>query len=124
MIARRQLVVKVDAVEEALRSARREYRRDPSATVARLAELDIDGLPETINRQLFGEWARACSRLCRDRQLLHPLRYAPDPGRGVVLAREREDRPYAVVSALGMGEGWQPGTTVSERLVQRARPLR
>ncbi len=124
IIARRELAVKVDAAEEALRAARREYRHDPGAAVARLTGLDIDGLPDPLTRQVFGEWARACSRLCRDRSLIDPLRYAPDPGRGAVLARECDGAPYTVVSALGMDGRWQPGGTVPERLLQRARPLR
>jgi hypothetical protein len=124
IIARRELAVKIDAAEDALRAARREYRHDSSAAVARLTALDIDGLPDPLARQVFGEWARASSRLCRDRSLIAPLRYAPDPGRGVVLARERDGAPYTVVSALGMDPRWQPGSTVPERLLQRARPLR
>jgi hypothetical protein len=124
IIARRELAVKIDAAEDVLRAARRAYRHDPSAAVARLTALDVDGLPAPLARQVFGEWARAASRLCRDRSLLAPLRYAPDPGRGVVLARERDGAPYTVVSALGMDPRWEPGSTVPERLLERARPLR
>ena len=57
----------MDAAEEALWAARREYRRDPEAAVARLETLDVDGLPEDVARQVFGEWARTCARLCRER---------------------------------------------------------
>ena len=124
MIAQRELVVKMDAAEEALWAARREYRRDPEAAVARLETLDVDGLPEELARQVFGEWARACARLCRDRGIAEPLRYAPDPGRGAVIARESPDSGYVVVSALGMGPGWKAGVPVGERQVRRARPLR
>lgn len=124
IIARRELSVKVDAAEEALRVARREYRRDPDAAVARLVDLDTERLPDPLARQVFGEWARACSRLCRDRGLVDPLRYAPDPARGAILARERDDAPYTVLSALGLDDRWQPGAAAPERLVQRARPLR
>src|SRR5581483_10875360 len=124
IIARRELSVKVDAAEEALRVARREYRRDPNAAVARLVDLDTERLPDPLARQVFGEWARACSRLCRDRGLVDPLRYAPDPARGAILARERDDAPYTVLSALGLDDRWRPGATAPERLVQRARPLR
>ncbi len=124
IIARRELTVKVNAAENAIRAARREYRHDPVAAVARLAALEIDGLPDALARQVFGEWARACSRICRDRMLIDPLRYAPDPGCGAILAREREGAPYTVVSALGMEALWQPGSAVPERLLQRARPLR
>jgi hypothetical protein len=100
------------------------WRRDPAAAVARLEALDIDGLPEELGRQVFGAWAQACARLCRERGLAEPLRYAPDPGRGAVLARERAGAPYTVVSALGMGAGWQAGSGVGEGQVRRARPLR
>ena len=124
IIARRELSVKVDAAEGALRAARREYRRDPNAAVARLVDLDTERLPDPLARQVFGEWARACSRLCRDRSLVDPLRYAPDPARGAILARERDDAPYTVLSALGLDDRWQPGAAAPERFVQRARPLR
>lgn len=116
--------VKVNAAEEALWLARRETRRDPAAVVARLQVLDVDGLPDDLSRQVFGEWARACSRLCRERGLMEPLRYSPDPGRGAVIARGAADEPYVVVSALGLGPAWQPGSVVSERQIRRARPLR
>lgn len=124
IIAQRELTVKVDAAEEALWEARREYRRDASAAVARLETVDTDGLPEPLARQVFGAWARACSRLCRERGIVEPLRYAPDPGSGAVIARERPDGPYFVVSALGMGIGWHAGSPVGDRQVRRARPLR
>ena len=124
IIAQRKLAVKVDAVEATLWEARREYRRDPAIAVAQLEMLDVDGLPEPLACQVFGEWARACSRLCRERDFVEPLRYAPDPGRGAVLARETPGGAYIVVSALGMGSDWQAGSTVTERQVRRARPLR
>lgn len=124
IIAQRELFVKAEAAEDALWAARREWRRDPAAAVARLEALDIDGLPEELGRQVFGAWAQACARLCRERGLAEPLRYAPDPGRGAVIARERPGEPYVVVSALGMGSGWRPGSAVGERQVARARPLR
>ncbi|MDA8216292.1 MAG: hypothetical protein M0Z94_01595 [Dehalococcoidales bacterium] len=124
IIAQRELDVKLSAAEETLWAARREFRRDPAATLARLEALDVEGLPEDLTRQLFGEWARACARLCRDREIAEPLRYAPDPGRGAVIARESPGGSYVVVSALGMGPNWQPGSVVGERQVRRARPLR
>ncbi len=124
IIAQRELGVKLSVAEEVLWAARREFRRDPAATVARLEALDVDGLPDDIARQLFGEWARACSRLCRERETVEPLRYAPDPGRGAVIARESPGGSYIVVSALGMGPSWKPGSVVGERQVRRARPLR
>jgi hypothetical protein len=124
IIAQRELSVKADAVEKTVWEARRVYRHDPTAAVTQLESLDIDGLPESLAREVFGEWARACSRLCRERGIAEPLRYAPDPGRGAVLARESPDGAYVVVSALGMGPDWQAGSAVSERQVRRARPLR
>jgi len=124
IIAQRELTVKVDAVEEALWEARRLYRHDPATAVAQLEALNVDGLPEPVARQVFGEWARACSRLCRERGIAEPLRYAPDPGRGAVITRESPDGPYIVVTALGMGPDWQTGSTVGERQIRRARPLR
>lgn len=124
IIAQRERAVNVIAAEDTLRAARREYRRDPASAVARLEVLDVSGLPGSLARQVFGEWARACSRLCRERGTIEPLRYAPDPGRGAVLAREEPGGSYVVVSALGLGPGWQNGSVVGERQVQRARPLR
>ena len=123
MIAQRETAVKSLAAEEALWAVRRELRRSPAEAVARLEQLDVDGLPTPLAAQVFGEWARACARLCRERGLAEPLRYAPDPGRGAVLARESGGE-YVVVSALGMGAAWEAGAVVGERQVRRARPLR
>ena len=124
IIAHREMTVKADAVEEVLWEARRIYRRDPEAAVARLETLDVDGVPEPLARHVFGEWARACSRLCRERSIAEPLRFAPEPGRGAVLAKDDAGEGYHVVSSLGMGPSWQKGCVVSERQVRRARPLR
>lgn len=124
IIAQRALAVKVDAVETALWEARRVFRRDATGAVARLETLDIDGVPEPLTRQVFGEWARASARLCRERGVVEPLRYAPDPGRGAVIAREHPGGSYLVVSAVGMGPSWKTGAVVDERQVRRARPLR
>ncbi len=123
-IAQRERIVKVDEAEDALWDARRAWRRDPAAAVARLEALDPASLPEPLARQVFGAWAQACARLCRERGLAEPLRYAPDPGRGAVIAREEPGAPYTVVSALGMGGGWRPGSPVGEGQARRARPLR
>jgi hypothetical protein len=123
MIAQREAAVKGIAAEEVLWTVRRELRRSPAEPVARLEGLDVDGLPTPLAAQVFGEWARACGCLCRERGLAEPLRYAPDPGRGAVLACEGGGE-YVVVSALGMGPAWQFGLIVGERQVRRARPLR
>ncbi|HVA85574.1 MAG TPA: hypothetical protein VNF73_04540 [Candidatus Saccharimonadales bacterium] len=124
IIARRELAVKVTSAEEAIQAARRAYRRDPAGVIARLASLDVQGLPDEVSRQLFGEWARACRRLCCERGMAEPLRYAPDPGRGAILAKESAEGDYVVVSTLGLGPEWQVGRSVTPRIVERARPLR
>jgi hypothetical protein len=124
MVAQRRRAVKATAAEEAVVAAHREARRDPGAAVARLEALDVDGLPEPLARQVFGAWARACARLCLERGIGGALRYAPDPGRGAVLAPERPDGPYLVLSALGMGPAWVARATVDARYVRLARPLR
>jgi len=124
IITQRELAVKVSAAEETLVVARRTFRRDPAAAIAHLTDLDVTGLPESLARQVFGEWARACRRLCRVRGIADPLRYAPDPGCGAVVAREHPDHPYVVVSALGMGPTWSTGSVVDDRTLRRARPLR
>ena len=123
MIVQRELSVKLNAAEEALWEVRRNLRRDAEAAVAHLEDLDVAGLPEALAKQVFGEWARACSRLCRERGFTAPLRYSPDLGRGAVIARESSDACYTVVSALGMEPSWTPGSVVGERQIRRARPL-
>jgi hypothetical protein len=74
--------------------------------VARLEAIDVDGLPEDVARQVFGEWARTCARLCRERGIAEPLRYAPDPGRGAVIARTLGQRavPVALPGAKDVAE--------------------
>jgi hypothetical protein len=124
IIARREAVVKVSEAEDALWATRRVYRHDPASAMAQFEALDLEGIPEPLRRQVFGEWARACAYLCRQRELLEPLRYSPDPGRGAVLAKETADGPYVVVSALGLGPRWRAGAEVNERQLRRARPLR
>lgn len=123
IIAQQESQVKASAAEETLWVARRELRRDPQSAVRLLERLAPDGLPAALSRQVFGEWARACARLCRERGLAEPLRYAPEPGRGAVLARE-ETGAYVVVSALGLDEVWRPGNMASPQQVVRSRPLR
>ena len=124
MIAQRERAVKVAAAEEALWAARREHRHQPAEAVARLSALDVAGLPQPLAGQVFGEWARACARLCHERGIAAPLRYAPDPGRGAVLAPREAGEGYAVVSALGMDEHWRPGSVVGAGQARGARPLR
>ncbi|MFN8632905.1 MAG: hypothetical protein U0893_03555 [Chloroflexota bacterium] len=124
MIAQREMAVKSIAADEALWAVRRDLRRTPAEAVARLEAVDVDGLPSSLAAQVFGEWARAASRLCRERGIAEPLRYAPDPGRGAIVARDAGLGEYVVVTALGMGPAWTVGTVVGERQVRRARPLR
>jgi len=124
IIAQRELSVKVSIAEDVIWQARRVFRHDPAAAVACLEAVCVDGLPDELARQVFGEWARACSRLCRERGIAEPLRYAPEPGRGAVIGRKYPDEGYVVVSALGMWPEWQTGSPVGERHVRRARPLR
>lgn len=122
-LAQREFAARVTLVEDTLWQARRAFRHDPAAAVADLERLDLDDLPDPLARQVFGAWARACLRLCRDRGIVQPLRYAPRPGRGVVIARSHTSGYFVVVSALGMGDGWRVGAAVSERVVRCARPL-
>jgi hypothetical protein len=123
IIARRAQAVKSSLAEEALRLARRVYRQAPAEAVAHLETLDLAGLPERLRHQVTGLWTAACARLCRERGAEDPrLRYLPQPGVGVVLAREAAGQPYVVVSALGAR--FAVGEPVDERFVQRARPLR
>jgi hypothetical protein len=49
-------------------------------------------------------------------------RYTPATSRGVVFARRTLDRPFEVVSVLGLGE-WRPGQVVTEPLPRGAREL-
>lgn len=65
-IRQQEIDVKTSVAEETLWAARREYRRDPAGTVARLAAIDTADLPAALARQVFGTWARACARLCRE----------------------------------------------------------
>ena len=123
IIAQQESQVKASAAAETLWVARRELRRDPQSAVRLLERLAPDGLPAALSRQVFGEWARACARLCRERGLAEPLRYAPEAGRGAVLARE-ETGAYVVVSALGLDGAWQTGNTASPQQIGRSRPLR
>ena len=122
-IAERAMAVKVRRAEQALSVALGTYREDATGALAGLEALDVDGLPEELGKRVFGGWARVCSAVCTERGLVEPLRYARQQGHGVVFAREQLAGSYVVVSALGMGPGWQPGTPVDEAAIQRARPL-
>ena len=122
-IARRELIVKTAAAEEALWSARREYRRDPVTAVARLESLDLNGLDGELVKQVFAIWFRAGARLCQVRELQDALRCSAGFGRAFVAARERSDGPHVVVSALGMGSLCLAGAFPNARLMATAQPL-
>lgn len=122
MIHHRLVAVKVDAVEETLRQARRDYRQAPADALRRLEQVDLQGLPESLLQQLKGVWAAACARVCKERQAAAFLRYLPQPAYGVVVAREAAGE-YRVVSALGPST-FRVGAPVDEAFVRRAHPLR
>lgn len=111
------------AAEAALPVAFPALRRQPEAAVRRLERLEVDGLPEALARRVFGAWAEGCARLCRERGVADPLRYAPDPGRGLVLIPDGADG-YTVLSAFGCGDRYPAGSPAPASLVRRARPLR
>ena len=100
------------------------FRIGARASRAEYDELSLTNFLAEISLRPSMAWARACSRLCRERGVIVTLRYAPEPGRGAVLAREEPGGSYVVVSALGLSPDWQNGSVVGERQVQRARPLR
>lgn len=122
-IARAEIEVKAEQAEDALWDARRSYHKDPAAALSRLEALDVDGLPQELGCQVFGQWARTAARVCREREIREPVRYTPGLGRGAVLVRH-ESGAYQVVSAIGMGPRWAPGALVGERYGRWSRPLR
>jgi hypothetical protein len=118
------LHVRTAPAEEALSAVvRRPYRDDPEAAVARLAAVDMQGLPEDLARRIFGVWSKTCLNLVRQSGMHDPRRYSAATSRGVIIARRTPDGPYQVVSALGL-DGWQIGEEVkAERIIDAARPL-
>ena len=114
----------VAPAEAALRDVlRRPYRDDPEAAVARLAEVDTNGLPDDLARRLFGLWSNTCYRVVQQRGWHTPKRHAPFTSRGIVFARPTPEGPDTTVSALGMPE-WRPGDIVTDqRVLRAARPL-
>jgi len=101
---------------------RRPYRDDPEATVARLASVQMDGLPDDLAPRVFGLWSNACAQLIQQRGWHQPYRYAPATSRSVVFARSAPEGPYEVVSALGSPD-WQPGQLVVGSLPRGVREL-
>lgn len=102
---------------------RRPFREDPEAVMARLAELNMDNLPEDLARRVFGLWSNACYRVVQQRGWLEPKRHAPFSSRGMIHARPMSDGPATTVSSLGMPE-WRPGDVVrDQRVLRGSRPL-
>ena len=122
MLRQRVAAGKIGAAEEALRDARRSYRRAPAEAINRLEQVDLQALPEQLLQQVKGVWAAACARVCKERQATAFLRYLPQPAYGVVIAQEAAGE-YRVVSALG-ASSLQAGATVDETFVRRAHLLR
>lgn len=118
-----QLVV--GPAQDALREASgRALRQDPEWAVGRLAGIQMDGLPETLARQVFGVWSNACWHLVQQRGWHEPQRYSPATSRGAVLARRTPESPDEVVSCVGMGPTWHVGDVVTDaRILRAARPL-
>ncbi len=114
----------IEPAETALRDAlRRPYRDDPEAAVARLAEINMDGLPDDLARRVFGLWSNACARAVQQRGWLEPRRHAPLTSRGMVFARPTADDSNRVASVLGVSD-YQPGDPVTDqRVIRASRPL-
>jgi hypothetical protein len=114
----------VAPAEQALSDiVRPQYRDDPEAVVARLAQLDPTKLPEDLARRVFGRWSNACYSVIQQRGWHTPKRHAPFIGRGMIFARQTPEGSDTTVSSLGMSEWW-PGKVVTEAFVLRmARPL-
>ena len=115
----------VAPAEAALREVRsRAGRGDPEWAMARLAEVDLAGLPDDLGRQLVAVWLDTCFKVVQQRGWHEPLWYVPPRTRGVViLARAMSDADYQVVKSVGL-DGWTEGEVVTSVAVLRAaRPL-
>lgn len=122
-LRQRQLQYRIDGATTALPTAYRDLRRQPEEAMRRLEGLDVAGLPDDLARRVFGAWAEACARLCREQGIDAPLRYAPDPGCGLVLMPDGKGG-HTVLSALGFGARFPVGTKAPDQVVRRSRPLR
>ena len=112
----------VAPAESAMRDvARRPYRDDPEAAMARLADVQTEGLPEDLARRVFGLWSNACWRVVQRRGWQDPHRETPGMSRGAVWAR-RPGGHYEVVSSLSHLR-WQPGQIVPDGIAESAPPL-
>jgi hypothetical protein len=116
-IRRQAWAVKTARAEEALRQARRIFRRQPREAIALLEPLDLTGTPEALARQVYGCWLQACRRL----GLEEAVHYAPAFGRGAILVPTTDDR-LEVVSAVGLPR-WPAGRRFSPTALKGARPL-
>ena len=118
-----QLVVA--SVQTALRVARRALRESvPERAIGRPADVQMNGLPDDLARQVFGVWSNACYQFVQEHGWLEPLRYSIVTSRGAVLARPTAEAPHQVLSALGMARDWFVGKVVTDSAVlQAARPL-
>ncbi len=116
-VRRKIWAVKTGQVEKALRQARCLHRKEPRQALDILEPLDLDGMPESLVRQIYGCWLQACRRL----KLSDAVHYAPSFGRGAVLVPV-EDSRLEVVAAIGMTR-WQAGRRFSPVALRGARPL-
>jgi hypothetical protein len=76
----------------------------------------------TISHGASSGCGRTPARLVEQRGWCQPYRYTPATSRGVVFARKTLDRPFEVVSVLGLDE-WRPGQVVAGSLPRGAREL-
>ncbi|RJQ07861.1 MAG: hypothetical protein C4558_09050 [Dehalococcoidia bacterium] len=113
----REQAVKTRVAEDALRAARRCYRRMPAQAIDLLEPLDLDGVVEEIARHVYGCWLQACRRL----GLLAAIHYTPAFAKGAVLM-PAEDGRWEVVSALGLSR-WERGRRFAPGALRGARPL-
>jgi len=116
-IRRQAWAVKTARAGEALRQARRVYRRQPREAVALLEPLDLTGTPEALASQVYGCWLQACRRLA----LEGAIHYSPGFAKGAVLVPTTDDR-LEVVSAIGLPR-WSAGCRFSRVALKGARPL-
>ena len=114
---RRARAVKSAAAERALRQARSLARRAPADALALLGSLDLDSVPDTLARQVYGCWLAACRRVAGE----DAHHYSPRFGHGAVLL-PTEDGRLEVVAAIGLPE-WTSGRRFARAALRGARPL-
>lgn len=116
-IRRQRWAVKTGEVEQALREARRVYRREPREALTILGPLDLNDMPEPLVRQVYGCWLQACRRL----KLNGTVHYSPTFGKGAILV-PADDGRLEVAAAIGLRR-WKPGDRFSAAALKGARPL-